>query len=240
MNANQNEIICDISKSLSCFHENHIELISEVGPGRTKWIKLLSPLLQKLMDRSRIVVCAPTAIDVLGLINGLYDYFLLNNKLELFSENIICLERKSDMGLLLECIGYLQSKVSCFGMHWEEPKALIMTMKEVNDASAGDLEKKKIHCANLLKELKNTLSTCLLPSFNSRFEAKEFCIRNSRVIFCSVNTGFHLNEMNHPIDHLIIDGVDILEEAKTLAPLCLPSLHSVMLVSYNQVIYDTN
>jgi hypothetical protein len=125
-----------------------------------------------------------------------------------------------------------------------------MAMKEINDiigrpddisslnASTGNLDK-KAHCVNMLKESKNTLSSLLLPTFNSRFEAQEFCIRNSRIIFCSVDSGSHLNEMNHPIDCLVIDGADLLKEANTLAPLCLPSLQSIVLAGDNQVIYDT-
>lgn len=279
-------------------HLNHIELINGAGPGR---IKLLSSLLVMFMDKLRVVVYAPSADDIVELLNGVYDLCFSNNKLKLFCENIICFERNSDMGIyddiclerkietaqrffgcpgwkffinltvqilehftgrpfkiefmpaanqLIECIRYLQSKVSCFGMNSDKTKELIMALEETNDiigrpddisspnASTGDLDK-KTHCVNMLKELKNTLSSLLLPTFNSIFEAKEFCIRNSRLIFCSVDSGFHLNEMNHPIDCLVIDSAHAIKEANTLAPLCLPSLQSIVLASDNQVIHDT-
>lgn len=150
---------------------------------------------------------------------------------------------------LKECIIYLKSEVPKLKWNSNEIKELEKNIKEINelicrpgtngtssvDAATHDLNKKKIRCAELLKGLKATLVSLVLPTFKSQDEVKDFCIRNSRVIFCSTNSAFRLNNMDQQIDCLIIDGADRVDETDMLVPLCLPSLRSLVLTGESKV-----
>jgi hypothetical protein len=94
---------------------------------------------------------------------------------------------------------------------------------------AEELNDKRMKCAQLLRKFKEDLQSIDLPTFKTREDLEEFCMKNSSIIFCSTNNSFHLREIQLKIDCLIIDSANLFNEYETLVPLCLPSLHSIIL-----------
>uniref|UniRef100_A0A0E0J6Q1 Uncharacterized protein n=1 Tax=Oryza nivara TaxID=4536 RepID=A0A0E0J6Q1_ORYNI len=110
-----------------------------------------------------------------------------------------------------------------------EVEAAVQTFDTGDCGIAEELNDKRMKCAQLLRKFKEDLQSIDLPTFKTREDLEEFCMKNSSIIFCSTNNSFHLREIQLKIDCLIIDSANLFNEYETLVPLCLPSLHSIIL-----------
>uniref|UniRef100_A0A0D3HRG1 Uncharacterized protein n=1 Tax=Oryza barthii TaxID=65489 RepID=A0A0D3HRG1_9ORYZ len=176
------------------------------------------------------------ALDILDKFGPKYKVFRKRREisfLDMFKKEFILASKQ-----LKERLRSLKIWLPKLCLHNESTTEMIKVLDEIEDllgnrnlncGIAEELNDKRMKCAQLLRKFKEDLQSIDLPTFKTREDLEEFCMKNSSIIFCSTNNSFHLREIQLKIDCLIIDSANLFNEYETLVPLCLPSLHSIIL-----------
>lgn len=85
----------------------------------------------------------------------------------------------------------------------------------------------RLKCFELLKSLKISLD---LPLNVSKSWARNYCMHNATLIFCTVSSSYHIHDMEITLDVLIIDEAAQVQECESLIPLRLNGLRHAVLV----------
>ncbi|XP_061360518.1 uncharacterized protein LOC133304491 isoform X2 [Gastrolobium bilobum] len=83
-------------------------------------------------------------------------------------------------------------------------------------------------CLKILKSLQDVL---ILPDFFDQYSIKRFCLRRSRMIFCTTSSSARLHaEGLDRLEMLVVDEAAQLKECESNIPLQLPDLRHVVLI----------
>jgi len=82
-----------------------------------------------------------------------------------------------------------------------------------------------------LKMLKSLVNIFVLPDFTDEYSIKNFCLRRSRMLFCTAASSARLHAVEHcRLEMLVIDEAAQLKECESNIPLQLPGLRHVVLI----------
>ncbi|QCD92739.1 regulator of nonsense transcripts 1 [Vigna unguiculata] len=82
-----------------------------------------------------------------------------------------------------------------------------------------------------LKILKSLVNIFVLPDFTDEYSIKSFCLRRSRMLFCTAASSARLHAVEHcRLEMLVIDEAAQLKECESNIPLQLPGLRHVVLI----------
>jgi superfamily I DNA and/or RNA helicase len=85
----------------------------------------------------------------------------------------------------------------------------------------------RFKCLELLKSLKISFD---LPVNVSKSWARNYCMHNATLIFCTVSSSYHIHDLETTLDVLIIDEAAQVRECESVIPLCLNGLRHALLV----------
>ncbi|KAL2333167.1 hypothetical protein Fmac_014380 [Flemingia macrophylla] len=138
--------------------------------------------------------------------------------------------------ILFECVDCLKVLVAMLSNNSitdeEFNHALAMSYVDENRVSSCTWQAKfcmaRKECLRMLKSLQNLL---ILPDFFDENSIRNFCLRRSRLIFCTVSSSSRLNVVGlDRLEMLVIDEAAQLKECESNIPLQLPALRHVILI----------
>ncbi|RDX70408.1 putative helicase MAGATAMA 3, partial [Mucuna pruriens] len=137
---------------------------------------------------------------------------------------------------LFECLDWLKALAEVLSNN-------SITDKEFNDAlSISIVDESRASCCTwqaklcmtrkeCLKMLKSLQNMFILPDFFDEYSIKNFCLRRSRMIFCTASSSARLHELGlYRLEMLVIDEAAQLKECESNIPLQLPGLRHVVLI----------
>ncbi|KAG4920415.1 hypothetical protein JHK86_049228 [Glycine max] len=104
---------------------------------------------------------------------------------------------------------------------------VLAEMLSNNSITDQQLYKARKECLTKLKSLQKII----LPDFFDEYTIKNFCIKRSRMIFCTASSSARLHAVEHyRLEMLVIDEAAQLKECESNIPLQLPGLRHVVLI----------
>lgn len=186
------------------FHENKVETLTF----RDFFTKKLN-YIRRRMRTFAVDMCThlPTSFISLRVVKSLFECLdWLKVLVEVLSNNSITDHEFKD-AISISTVD--QSIASC--CTWQSK--LCITRKE---------------CLKMLRSLLNIL---VLPDFSDEYSIKNFCLRRSRMLFCTAASSARLHAVEHcRLEMLVIDEAAQLKECESNIPLQLPGIRHVVLI----------
>nr|KYP76033.1 Helicase SEN1 [Cajanus cajan] len=236
LNEAQEESVLSCLAARECCHKSTVKLIwGPPGTGKTKTVgSLLFALLKR---KCRTLACAPTNVAVLEMTSrflrlvmdsidyhtyGFGDIVLFGNRKRMSIDNrddLIDIFLDYRVNILARCFAPLSG--------WKHHLELVIWLLENPEKQYNEyLELKE--CLKMLKSLQNLL---ILPDFFDENSIRNFCLRRSRMIFCTVSSSARLHVVGlDRLEMLVIDEAAQLKECESNIPLQLPGIRHVVLI----------
>ncbi|XP_027334796.1 uncharacterized protein LOC113849239 [Abrus precatorius] len=190
-------------KKDNIFHKSKITILTF-----HEFVKEKLNFIRGKMRKFAVDMCThlPTSFISLSVVKTLFECLDQHKVLAVvLSNNSI-----TDQGFKHALATYVdESSISC--CTWQDK--LHMTRKE---------------CLKMLKSLQKVL---ILPDFFDEYSIKNFCLRCSRMVFCTASSSARLHAVGFDrLEMLVIDEAAQLKECESIIPLQLPGLRHIVLI----------